>query len=126
MHDDRLDLSPLDSLADPARMEALVAAIAAGAAPELARRAAGGGGLLAVLGTWAWPTLAAASLAAVLSAAALLSGRNGPAGVQANGPALTGPVVTALQLADPVAAWLDGNRGPTTADLVLALEREGR
>ena len=122
MEDDRLDLTPLDRLSNRERVEALVAEIRRAAAPELARRASGGGGILAVLGGWAWPTLAAASLATVVSAAALFSARPVPS----SSPALAGPVVTALEVAEPVALWLDGNRGPTTADLVLALESEGR
>jgi len=123
MEEDRLDLRPLDRMADPERVEALVSAIVAAAAPELARRASGGG-LLAVLGGWAWPTLAAASLAAAVSAAALFSGR--PAATAGPMVATAGPVVTALELSEPVALWVDGNRGPTTADLVLAVERDGR
>jgi hypothetical protein len=123
MEEERLDLTPLDRMADPERVEALVSAIVAAAAPELARRASGGG-LLAVLGGWAWPTLAAASLAAAVSAAALFSGR--PAPVAGTTVASAGPVVTALELSEPVALWVDGNRGPTTADLVLAVESDGR
>jgi hypothetical protein len=119
MHDDRIDLRPIDSLADAARYEALVAAIGAAAGPELARRTSGG--LLATLGAWAWPTLAAASLAAAVSAGALLSSRTAPAE-----PSVASAVVEALDVNTPVALWLDGNRGPTTADLVLALEGEGR
>jgi hypothetical protein len=122
MEEDRIDLRPLDRLSDPVRLDAVVAEIRAAAAPELARRAAGGSGLLTLLGGWAWPTLAAASLAAAVSAAALLSARPAPSSI----PAIAGPVVTALELGEPVALWLDGNRGPTKADLVLALESEGR
>jgi hypothetical protein len=126
MEEDRLDLRPLDRMADPERVEALVSAIVAAAAPELARRASGGG-LLAVLGGWAWPTLAAASLAAAVSAAALFSGRPAAtAGPTVASVTTAGPVVTALELSDPVALWVDGNRGPTTADLVLAVERDAR
>jgi hypothetical protein len=121
MHEERIDLRPIDSLADPARFEALAVAIGAAAGPELARRATGGG-LLAVLGAWAWPTLAAASLAAAVSAAALMATR----GSSSDTPVIAGGVVEALELSGPVALWLDGNRGPTTADLVLALEGEGR
>lgn len=123
MEEDRLDLKPLDRMADPERVEALVSAIVAAAAPELARRASGGG-LLALLGGWAWPTLAAASLAAAVSAAALVSERPAPAA--GTTVANAGPVVTALELSEPVALWVDGNRGPTTADLVLAVERDSR
>lgn len=123
MQDERVDLTPLDALADPERVESLVAAINEAAAPELARRAAGGG-VLAVLGGWAWPTLAAASIAAAVAAASLFSSQ-APAAVGSN-MAVAGPVVEALELAEPVALWLDGDRGPTTADLVLAVEGEGR
>lgn len=123
MRDERVDLTPLDALADPERVESLVSAISEAAAPELARRAAGGG-ILAVLGSWAWPTLAAASIAAAVAAASLFSTPS--TSVIGNTLAVAGPVVEALEMAEPVALWVDGGRGPTTADLVLAVEGEGR
>jgi hypothetical protein len=123
MEEDRLDLTPLDRLADPERVEVLVGEIMVAARPELARRAAGGG-ILAVLGGWAWPTLAAASLAAAVSAAALFTAQH--AAAPETTVASAGPVVTALNVSEPVALWLEGNGGPTTADLVLAVEGDSR
>ena len=122
MHEERIDLTLLDSLADPEHAEALVAAINEAAAPELARRAAGGG-VLAMLGSWAWPTLAAASLAAAVSAAALLS-----TGAPSSGDslALADPAIEAIEEAEPVLLWLDADRGLVAADLVMALEGEVR
>jgi hypothetical protein len=117
MSEDRLDLSPLDLAADPAKFEALVAAIAEQAAPELARRA-GRGGVVGVLGHWAWPMLAAASIVAVLSGSAL-------AIVHPQAAAWV-PVAQALQVTEPQPTWLAEGRTADTTDLILALEGEAR
>ena len=116
MSEDRLDLSPLDLAADPARFEALVAAITEQAAPELARRA-GRGGIMGVLGHWAWPMLAAASIVAVLSGSALALVHPQAAWV---------PVAQALQVTEPQPNWLAEGRTADTSDLILALEAESR
>lgn len=116
MSEDRLDLSPLGLTADPARFEALVAAIAEQAAPELARRA-GRGGVMGVLGRWAWPMLAAASIVAVLSGSAL---------ALVHPQATWVPVAQALQVTEPQPTWLAEGRTADTSDLILALEGESR
>lgn len=116
MSEDRLDLSPLDLARDPARFEALVATIAERAAAELDRRA-GRGGVLGVLGHWAWPMLAAASIVAVLSGSAL-------AFVHPKAPWV--PVAQAIQVTEPQPTWLAEDRNADTSDLILALEGESR
>jgi len=115
MSEDRLDLSPLDLATNPARFETLVAAITERAAPELARRARGG--VVGVLGHWAWPMLAAASIVAVLSGGAL-------ALVHPQAPWV--PVAQALQVTEPQPNWLAEGRTADTSDLILALEGEAR
>jgi len=113
MTDDRLDLSPLDPSRDEVRWRWLGATIRNRAAAELARRA-GRAGVLSTVGHWAWPAAAAAALVAVLSGGAL---------ALVHPPATTEHVVQAFDLEEPVSAWLEQGRAPTTDDLVLALER---
>lgn len=109
MSDDRLDLSALDPTQDNERWESLIAAIRERAAPELALRSERS--VIGVLGYWAWPVLAAASLIALLSGGALALLR--PTPVYAG-------VVEALGLSEPVAVWLQQN-AVTTDDLLIAL-----
>jgi hypothetical protein len=123
MDNDRLDLSPLDPAADPVRWQVLAAHIHERARPELARRsalAAGGApgnDLLGILGYWARPLLAAASLVGVLSAGALALTH----------PAETfGGVLAALQLNAPVSAWLESGGPITMDDFMVALEGGSR
>jgi len=116
MSDDRLDLSPLDLAMDPAKFETMVAAISSRAAPELERRA-GRGGVLGVLGHWAWPMLAAASIVAVLSGSALAF---------VHPQAVWVPVAQAIQVTEPQPTWLAEGRNADTSDLILALEGEAR
>jgi hypothetical protein len=114
-----LDLRPLDPTLDELRWERLVRAISARAAPELARRAAGNVGVLTMLGRWAWPTMAAASVMAVLAAGVL-------ARAHAPEPFASGrPILESLQLSAPISTWLGEERSPTATDLVMALEGEG-
>jgi hypothetical protein len=116
----KLDLSPLDPSRDEVHWERLIGRITDLARPELSRRAAQVG-VLSLLGNWAWPTLAAAGIAAVLSAGALAVGR-GPLQVLER----TEGIVHALDLAEPVTTWLDSERAPTKSDLILAIEGESR
>lgn len=120
MEGERLDLSPLDAPLSDARRERMVEHILRRVRPELARRAARAG-LLGTLGDWLWPAMAAAALAAVLSGAVLSRTMNG-----IDGAAFAGGVVPALDVEDPVSAWLDEERSPQVSDLILALERGGR
>ncbi len=112
MDEDRLDLSPLDPSTDAVHWEALLSAIRQQAAPELAWRASRTG-VLGLLGRWAWPALAAASIVAALSGGALALIRPQQTWV---------PVVRVIGVNEPVQAWLEEGRSPTTADLLVALE----
>jgi hypothetical protein len=113
-----MDLRPLDPTQDELRWERLVRAISARAAPELARRSAGNVGLLTMLGRWAWPTMAAASVMAVFAGGVLARAHS----IQ---PDTSGrPVLESLQLSAPISTWLGEERSPTATDLVMALEGE--
>jgi hypothetical protein len=116
MDTDKLDLSPLDPSLDELRWQRLIARIVGDARPELARRAAQGG-VLSLLGNWAWPTLAAAGLAAVVSGAALAFARDPAAAAES-----TDGIVHFLGIAEPVAIWLDAERAPTKEDVILLVE----
>lgn len=114
MKDERLDLSPLDPTLDEVGWRRLAARIRERAAPELARRASREG-VLGTLGHWAWPTVAAAALVALMSASALALVRPREA---------MSHMVQAFDLDEPVSVWLEQGRSPTMDDLVLALERD--
>jgi hypothetical protein len=120
MDRDRLDLSPLDPTADTLRWERLVRAINARAASELTRRASGNVGVLMMLGRWAWPAMAAASLMALL-AGSILARAHSPQQLFSGRP-----VIDALELSAPLSTWLGEERSPTAVDLVAALEAEDR
>lgn len=113
---DRLDLSAVDPTRDAARWERLIARINAAARPELARRSRQAG-VLSLLSRWAWPTMAAAGLAAVLSGAALALTRSRVLAADS-----TDGVVQFLGIADPVAVWLDAERSPSARDVIVLVE----
>jgi hypothetical protein len=114
-HDDRIDLSPLDPTLNGARWEARIDAITMRAAPERVRRAQQLG-VLSIVADWVWPTLAAATLAAVISGAVLVSSTTSTTEVP-------GGIAAALGLPDPIASWIDENRGPDGSDLIAVMER---
>jgi hypothetical protein len=119
MDEHPIDLSPLDPATDPVRWERLVRAITEAAAPELARRAAARS-VMAVLGDWLRPGLAAGFVLAVMTALMLaLLGQSR----EAAPPPLAG-LEEALELSAPVSLWLSEQRAPTTSDLLLVLEGE--
>lgn len=119
--EERLDLSSLHPTMSENRWERMVGEIMVRARPELARRAAKAG-LLGTLGEWMWPALSAAAIAAVLSGAVLAQ-----AGRVREAPLpVAGGVVPALDVAEPVSAWLDEGRGPQVSDLILVMEGDGR
>jgi hypothetical protein len=120
MEGDRLDLSPLDPKMTEERWEWMVERILQGARPELTRRA-GRAGLLSTIGEWLWPALSAAVLAGVISGAVLSRLDGGPAEAYAS----VG-VIPALEVPEPVSAWLDEERAPQVSDLVVALEGGSR
>lgn len=119
MNEHRIDLSPLDPAADPDRWERLVRAITTAAAPELARRAASRS-VIAEIGHWLRPALAAGIVLAA-AAAATLSVLDREVEIR---PAPVAGLEEALELGEPVSLWLTEDRAPTTSDLLLALERE--
>lgn len=114
MHEEPLDLSALRM--DGARRERMVWEIVAGVRPLGARRSVPRGPLL-VLAAWTRPALAAGFLIAVLSSLALLAARPSAAEQVA-----TARIPEVLGLPHTVADWLNDERGPTTTDLVGALE----
>lgn len=116
MEPERIDLSPLDLAEDQLAYERLIRRVMDAAEPELSRRA-GESGALALVASWARPTLAAAAVIAALAAGALFSTDR----MQAE-PA-DDSVVQALGLPNPAADWLEAGREPTESDLVLAMER---
>lgn len=111
----RIDLSVVDPM-DDGRWERLVTRINAAARPELARRARQAG-VLGLLSRWAWPTVAAAGLAAVISGAALVLTRDRALAAES-----TDGVVQFLGITEPVAVWLDIERPPTAADVIVLVE----
>jgi hypothetical protein len=120
----RIDLSALDPFSDPAARDALVARVLHRSAFELARRRRNGTGevmwsagasVLAVMAGWARPALAAAALAVLASAIALRTAR------PEQETALAG-ILEALAVPSPVEQWVEEERTPSTADLILTLE----
>jgi hypothetical protein len=118
--DEPLDLSALgaarlEPVRDAARWERAVHAILRAAAPELARRAAGGS-VLALLVQWSRPVLVAAAAVALAFGALTVaaSDSSGPGSGDAG-------VAGALGTREPVASWISEERAPTRADLVQAV-----
>jgi hypothetical protein len=111
-----IDLTPLDPTLDREQWERRIAAIAALAAPELARRAAAGSPALVLLG-WFRPALATAAVLALCAGAALATLQSPP--IDSPEPAAA---AEALRLPAPVALWLDDDQAPTVADLALAVQ----
>ncbi|HEX7091589.1 MAG TPA: hypothetical protein VF192_15720 [Longimicrobiales bacterium] len=119
MDEHPIDLSPLDPTTDPVRWERLVRAITGAAAPELARRAATRS-VMAVLGDWLRPGLAAGLVLAATAALMLaFLGRSRDAL-----PPPTAGLEEALELSAPVSLWISEQRAPTTSDMLLVLEGE--
>jgi hypothetical protein len=114
--DDRIDVSAL--ALDDGERELLVAVIMARAASELARRAAEDVSPITVLYEWARPALAAAAVLAVVCLSVLT--RHDVLHAAGPGTGLT----EALAVPAPVSAWLVGDRSPSLADVMLAVEGE--
>jgi hypothetical protein len=101
------------------RCERLVAAIMEAAAPELARRGEEDVSPLLVLSRWARPALATAAVLALVCLPVLATELAQDAGPGAG-------LTDALAVPQPANAWLVGDRSPTVADLLVAMEREAR
>lgn len=112
--DERIDFSVLEP--EAGQQELLVAALMQRAAPELARRAMRDVSPVVMLYDWARPALAAAAVLTVICLSVL-------AGHTSGGAAPLGTGLTeALAVPAPVNEWLVGNRSPTAADVLLAME----
>jgi len=118
MEPERIDLSLLDLAAN--RREGRVRAILAAARPELARRAEPGTPL-GLLALWARPVLRIAAVLAILAAAVIVTQERHTAVL-----AQAGGVAEALRIPAPVAEWIANDRGPTTGDLLIAMEGNER
>lgn len=120
MERDRRPAGPgLDPLETPAKWEELVSGIVAEARPELARRRAAADMSGLVLG-WARPVLATAATVAFLVTGAALLRESATAADTAEAP-LAGAVMP-----ERYAAWLTAGYEPTVTELVVALEEFGR
>ena len=117
---------------DPARWEALARRIERSAAPELARRRAAAlqpTGVLSFIARARRPALlAAAAAAAIVAATARLAP---PVGVEsevalAESTTEAPFVAGGLQVDEPVANWLVGERSPSTTDLAREIGLEAR
>jgi hypothetical protein len=117
MSHEPLDLSALDAQLDGERLERLVRATMERAQPELERRALPSAWRQLV--GWSRPTLAAAGLAALASAAVL----GGPPlnADDAAAPVLNAEVATLPALLDD---WLLEARMPTPSEMMIALTGE--
>jgi hypothetical protein len=116
MDDDRIDLSPLDPTRDRARFEGAIQSIQDAAAPELMARREQSSSLLAQLVQLRRPMLAAASVAAIVSAGVLLR-------VQV--PETVGStdvVAEALGVPSVLALGVEQERVPSLSELFAAFE----
>lgn len=109
---------PLTPEGDPARWEALVAAVVRNAEGELARRRRFRTGILPVIERWRRPVL---SLSAALTAAGLalllLVKPGAPSSDEAT------PILTEAVVPETVAAWLWEGYEPDPMEFVLAFSR---
>jgi hypothetical protein len=115
IHDDpdRLDLSPLDPLADTARLERLLREVRLAATPELVRRQANPT-LWGQLARWRRPVFATSGLLALASAVVLL--------VVHPSTATQTTLAEAFGVPSQIARWVQVSDKPTPGDLI-GLER---
>lgn len=114
----RADGFGMDPLDDPLRWEARVASVMVAAGAELARRRQRAGMARVVL-DWARPALSAAATVAVLVSAAAVVGQ------LTRAPAEATPLAAAV-LPEAFAAWLVAGYEPTVTELVLATQDMSR
>lgn len=119
--DERFDFSPIDPTFDAERFERILAMIASRAEPILAaRRRLADAGVIGEIVAWRRPVLAAAAMVGLLAGATLALVR-APA---ANGSESAAPVAFAQAIGVPtaLAAWVDADAVPSTAQLMTSLE----
>ena len=115
MDDGRLDLSPLDPTRDRGRFESVIRSIQTAAAPELAARRSRSGAF-AQLVQLRRPMLAAATVAAIVSAGVLLKVRIPESSASTDG------VAEALGVPTVLAVGVHHERVPTLSELFAAFE----
>ena len=116
MEPERINLHSL--VTDGDWFEERVRAVMRAAAPELARRAQRDG-VLAIIGQWLRPVLAAAAVVGLLATGALLRTTQEPDAAGAG-------VAQQLGVAEPALRWIEEERQPTISDLEMALMEETR
>lgn len=119
MNDDRIDFSAVDPTKDEAHFEELVSSIVGDAEVELERRR-GRLTVVAQVGQWWRPLLAAAAVIIVVSLGVLwqLGGNGGASGIVATE---TG-IEETLGVPAQVASWIRSDQLPTTSDLLETIE----
>jgi hypothetical protein len=115
MDNDRIDLSPLDPSRDRARFESAIQSIQAAAAPELTSRRERSSPLAQLL-QLRRPMLAAASVAAIVSAGVLMKVRIPEPAASTDG------VAEALGVPSVLALGVQQERVPTLSELFTAFE----
>jgi hypothetical protein len=116
MNDDRIDFSAVDPTKDEEHFERLVSSIVHEAAPELARRV-GRLTVVAQVGQWFQPLLAAAAVIIVVSLGVLWQlGGNGSTVLAESG------IEESLGVPAQVASWIRSDELPTTSDLLETIE----
>jgi hypothetical protein len=109
MDEERLDLSALDPRSRPERWEGMVSGILAHAPAAVRER-----GLLAVLGEWARPALAAASFVGLVSAGLLALS------LERDGAPPRAQTLAESLLPAPLDEWVADGRMPSEVDLLTA------
>lgn len=117
MSEERMELGAAE-LSDIER-ELLVRRIMARAAVELRRRSPADETPFGVLTSWARPALAAAAILAAVGLSVLTLHADAHEAPMAG-------LTDALDVPQPLDAWLVSNQAPTVADLMVALEQEAR
>lgn len=115
MDDGRIDLSSLDPTRDRARFESVIQSIQAAAATELSARRRRTGALSQLV-QLRRPMLAAATVAAIISAGVLLKVQTPEASATTDG------VAEALGVPDVLALGVHQERVPTLSELFAAFE----
>lgn len=115
---ERIDLGPLDPMADEDRFEEKVASIMSAAGEELATRRYRRNALGQVA-VWRRPLLAAAAIVSIASLAALATIDTGTGATDTE----TG-IAEAIGVPTQVAQWLRSDELPEPAELLLTLEDE--
>ena len=111
--ENRIDLSPLDPTADPARFDRIVGSIVSGAASALQRRRTQNN-VVGEISRWRRPMLAAAAAAAILSFVTLQTLPTAEQDFES-----TGTIAEAVGVPSHLAEWVDQERLPTAGELTF-------